>query len=561
MRFEQMRAVFGALLTKANVNIPVPLQIVAFRNSKELKQVAPMWNGKPIQLSGLFQGGEDRSFIMLDMSAENPWAVVFHEYAHQLMNGVLSARVDPWFEEGFAEYFSSIEVDSKEARVGKIPEDEYLVLQQNSMMKVSDLFRVRQNSSTYNESGSHRTVFYAESGIVVHYLYDNNLIPKLSQYFVLKLDKNVPVEEAIQQSLGMSSADFDKVLRNYVSSGHFRYFPMPTPANIVSSEYVARPLAPADSSAVLADIHLHSPDYHEQAIAEFQEILKTNPDNAAACRGLGYAYLQKKDFSQAAMYFKQAAQADPNDPRVHYYSALMMSREGAFSDHSDLPEMIKHLNTAIALDPNFADSYSLLAFAQMSAGDPAKGLVSMQKAASLNPRNERYQLNLAEMYLNNQETDPAIAILDGLARTGSPGVAARAGERLQQALEFKAAIREAQTTNPGVGPENDGPMPADALTRTEKNPEPQEQVGDITSRTPPRYLKGIIVSVDCSSPPAATLTVVSGGRNWKMQVSDSQHVLLIGADSFSCRWSKQKVALNYRETGVGMGRIVSIEVQ
>ena len=274
--------------------------------------------------------------------------------------------MDPWFEEGFAEYFSSIEVDSKEARVGKIPDDEYLVLQQNSMMKVSDLFRVRQNSSTYNESGSHRTIFYAESGIVVHYLYDNSLIPKLSQYFVLKLDKNVPVEEAIQQSLGMSAADFDKVLRNYVSSGHFKYFPMPTPANIVSSEYVARPLDPADSSAVLADIHLHSPDYHEQAIAEFQEILKTNPDNAAACRGLGYAYLQKKDFSQAANYFKRAAQADPKDPRVHYYSALMMSREGAFSDHSDLPEMIKHLNTAIALDPNFADPYSLLAFAQMS---------------------------------------------------------------------------------------------------------------------------------------------------------------------------------------------------
>ena len=48
-----------------------------------------MWNGKPVQLAGLFQGGEDRSFIMLDMSAENPWAVVFHEYAHQLMNGVL----------------------------------------------------------------------------------------------------------------------------------------------------------------------------------------------------------------------------------------------------------------------------------------------------------------------------------------------------------------------------------------------------------------------------------------------------------------------------------------
>jgi len=561
MRFEQMRAVFGALLTKANVNIPVPLQIVAFRNSKELRQVAPLWNGKPVQLTGLFQGGEDRSFIMLDMSAENPWVVIFHEYAHQLMNGVLTARVDPWFEEGFAEYFSSIEVDSKEARVGKIPDYEYLMLQQNSMMKVSDLFRVRQNSPTYNESGSHRSIFYAESSIVVHYLYDNSLIPRLSQYFALKLDQNVPVEEAIQQSLGMSAADFDKILRNYVSGGHYKYFPMPTPANIVSSEYVVRPLDLADSSAVLADIHLHSPDYHEKAIAEFQEILKSNPDNAAACRGLGYAYLQQKNFSQAANYFKRAAQADPKDPRVHYYSALMMSREGALSDHSDLVEMIKHLDTAIALDPNFADPYSLLAFAQMSAGDPAKGLLSMQKAVSLSPRNQRYQFNLAQMYLNNRQADPAIAVLEGLARTGSPEVAARAGETLQQALQFKAAMREQQAAGPGVGPGNDGAEPAGASTRTERSPAAQEGVGEITNRTPSRYLKGTIVSVDCSSPPAATLTVISGGRSWTMQVSDSKHVLLIGADAFSCAWSKQKVALNYRETGVGMGRIVSIEVQ
>jgi hypothetical protein len=121
MRFEQMRGVFATLMTKANVNIPIPLQIVAFRNTKELRQVAPLFHGKPTELAGLFQGGGDRSFIMLDMSVENPWAVVFHEYAHQLLNGTLSAGTAPWFEEGFAEYFSSIEVNGKEARVGRFP--------------------------------------------------------------------------------------------------------------------------------------------------------------------------------------------------------------------------------------------------------------------------------------------------------------------------------------------------------------------------------------------------------------------------------------------------------
>jgi hypothetical protein len=86
LRFEQMRAVFAALIVNANVNISIPLQIVAFRNTKEFRQFAPLWHGKPTQLAGLYQGGEDRSFIMLDMSVENPWTVVFHEYAHQLMN-------------------------------------------------------------------------------------------------------------------------------------------------------------------------------------------------------------------------------------------------------------------------------------------------------------------------------------------------------------------------------------------------------------------------------------------------------------------------------------------
>jgi hypothetical protein len=185
MRFEQMRAVFGALMTKAKVNLPVPLQIVAFRNRKEMRQIAPLFNGKPTDVAGLFQEGSDRSFIMLDMSVENPWTVVFHEYAHQLMNGNLQGEFDPWFQEGFAVYFSSIEVDNKEARVGKIPNDDYLILQQVGTMRISDLFRVQQNSQTYNESGDHRTTLYAKSDMLMHYIYYNQLFSKVVAYFLL----------------------------------------------------------------------------------------------------------------------------------------------------------------------------------------------------------------------------------------------------------------------------------------------------------------------------------------------------------------------------------------
>ena len=548
MRFEQMRAVFSTLMTKVNVNIPVPLQIVAFRNTKELRQVAPLWNGKPVQVAGLFQGGEDRSFIMLDMSVDSPWTVVFHEYAHQLMNGTLTGEIDPWFEEGFAEYFSSIEVDAKEARVGKIPLEKYEILQQQGTMKIADLFSVQHNSSTYNESGDHRTVFYAESGIVLHYLYDNKLIPKLSLYFGLKIDKSMPVEDAIQQSFGMSAAQFDKILRAYVSSNRYLYYSIPTPSNIVGKDYSIRPLSLADSSVVIADIHLHSLDYRKQAVAEFQDVIKADPDNAAACRGLGYAYLQTQDFKQAAEYFKRAAQLNSKDPRVHYYSALLLSREGS-SDQTNLAEMIKELDTAIALDPSFGDAYMLLAFTQARTGDSTSGLISMQKAVSLNPRNANYRFNLAQMYLNNQQPDKAIAILQVLQKSGDQDVAQRAAVSLAQAQEFQASMQAAHATTAVAGT----PVTQKALTA--------DAVVTQVSAEPVKFLKGTVTNVDCSVAPLATLTVLSGTKTWKMRVADTKHVLLLGADEFSCSWNKQKVALNYRENGEAVGSVVSIEVQ
>jgi Flp pilus assembly protein TadD len=550
-RFEQMRAVYATLMTNANVNIPVPLQIVAFRNTKELRQVSPLWNGKPIQLAGLFQGGKDRCFIMLDMSVDNPWNVVFHEYAHQLMNGTLTDEVDPWFEEGFAEYFSTIEVDSRQARVGKIPPITYQILQHEGLMKISDLFSIQHNSSTYNEGGDRRTVFYSESSMVVHYLYDRNLIPKLAQYFDLKLGKKVPIDEAIQQSFGMRAGDFEKEIRRYLASGEFKYYYMKTPTEIETKGYTTKPLSLQNAAAVMADIHLHTRDYHDKAIAEFEDILKSDPNNAGACRGMGYAYLQKRDFEQAGEYFRRAAKLDSKDARVHYYSGLLSNMKGPQGSESDLEFVMTELKTAIALDPDFADAHMQLAFAQARRGDVAAALVSARKAISLNPRNTGYYFNLADLYMQERDPQHAMAIFRALAKSNDQMVAMRASAALGQIEQMEAAMKQmsAPPTAEMTGGSDSAVADAPSTGR------------DIVPAGAIKFLKGTIVAVDCSIPPAAALTIASGGKSWKMQVNDSQRVLVLGADTFSCHWSKQKVAMNYRETGEATGSVVSIEIQ
>jgi Flp pilus assembly protein TadD len=569
LHFEQMRAVFGALLTKANVNLSVPLQIVAFRNTKEMRQVAPIFNGKPTEMAGLFQGGQDRSFIMLDMSVENPWTVVFHEYAHRLMDGNLTFRTDPWFKEGFAEYFSSIEVNNKEAQVGRIPEETYQILGQLGMVKVADLFRVQQYSKTYNESGDHRSTFYAESGLVVHYLYDNLLVPKLAVYFdTLQLQKK-SVEEAFQAAFGMPPKEFDKVLHDYLFSGRYKYYPIATPAGIVAAQFTVTPVSLADARAVLADIHAHSPDHKGQALAEFQDVLKLDPNNASALRGVGYEYLQQRDFEHAGEYFRRAAELNSKDPRVHYYYAMLLN-QGGTTDEARSTQIKKELLAAIALDPHLADAYSLLGYTQAVSGEPEKGMETLKKAIALSPRDEHYQYNLANIYMANRKVDEAIAILRHLAGSPDRDVAMRANQTLAEAENFKAqsqtyALR-VEERNAEHRPENT-PENTPAL-RVSRDPGTSgERVEAPISTpvapipTPVHFVKGKLLSVDCSASPQAVLTVSAGAKFLKLHVRDSGHVIVIGADQLSCDWKNKNLAVNYRERPDGEGDVVSLEVQ
>lgn len=562
LRFEQMRAVFGALMVKAKVNTPVPLQIIGFRNSKELRQFAPIFQGKPTDVDGLFQPGDDRGFIMLNMSAEDPWQVVFHEYAHQLMNGNVDVSTDPWFEEGFAEYFSSIEVDGKEAHVGKIPHDEYMVLDQVSWLRISDLLRVQHYSKTYNENGDHRSVFYAESGMLVHYLYETGLMAKAGDYFGLIREKHLSVEDAVQQAWGMSPAQLEKTLRSYESSHHFMYYQMRAPAGIDSKTYTSTPMAAADVQAVLADVHLHSPDHYQQAAEEFEAVLKLDPNNAAALRGLGYSYLIKKDYQRAGEYFHKSAERNPNDSRVLYYSAMLAQREGFTNTNPEqLNTAQKELETSIKLDPEFADAYSLLAYIYMTQAHTDQAIQTMIKAIHLNPGNESYRFNLAEMCVSAQKLDAATKILESLKDSGNPEMAAQAERELARLQTYREEQRFAERARVTMNNETDDGATNPATRHEEPETAPVLSVRPASPAPAAKFLKGKLISVDCSVVPSAVLTVVDGAKTWKLHARDTAHTVVIGADNFSCAWSNQKVGINYRQTGEAEGDVISLEIQ
>jgi tetratricopeptide (TPR) repeat protein len=565
-RFEQMRMAFGVIFKKVSVNT-APLQIIAFRNGKELRQFAPLYGGKPIELAGFFLGNggrggpganEERQYIALDLSQEDSWGTVFHEYAHLLINSNFPPS-PVWFDEGFAEYCSSLKVDKKEIAIGLVKPELPELLSQSRWLKIVDLFSVSHDSQIYNRD-DRRSVFYAQSWLTVHFLMAKNMMKQVATYVRMTEDQHVAVPEAIRRSFGMEPEALGKAIEDYFRVGTM-YFRAPTPPGVEAIQFNSHPLSDLDIKSVMADLDYHSRDYRARGISEFEEILAKQPENVVANRGLGYEAMQKNDWDKASEHFKRAAAQDVKDPQVHYLLALMMSRKGMSSgNRENLDAIRKELKAAIALEPNYPDAYNLLGMTLSYAGEKQEAIDALQKAVALSPRNLWAKGNLANAYLQAQDLDHAIPLLQELRTSSEPGIASMAAQQLQQVEAYRSAVS---------GGAQSGKMQT-AVQTVELNEVPGEAENSAgsaevrklpASNEPVLFMKGVLVSVDCSAPPAATLTISSSGKKWKMLASQSNKLILIGADEFSCSWKGRKVSVNYRKSGDDQGNLVSMELE
>ncbi len=558
LRFEQMRSVFGQIFRRTNIHLPVPLQIVAFRNGKEIRPYAPLFQGKPVELGGLFERGDDRSYILLDLSAEDKWETVFHEYAHQLLNGNFP-RMAPWFDEGFAQYFASMKIDGNSFQIGEAPEGAMDVMQRSRLMPVTALFAVTHQSEAYNR-GDPRHLFYSESWLMVHYLFDKAKLKQTDDYFHLVNDEHVPVEQAIARAFGEEPKQLDKELADYLAGGHGKFLNGQIAGKLDAGAFTATPLDPLEVRITLADVHLHSPDHRGEAVKEFEQILVEKPSSSAAHRGLGYAYFSQGDFDKAGEQFLQAARLSTTDPRVYYLSALTMTQRSLITGKSlgdQLPMMKTYLQKAIELDPGFADAYSLLGFANMAEGDYQAAVANCQKAVELSPRREVYELNLGRAYLMAGKPVEAKAILEKLKDSSDQSISFPAQQELARA---ERAAYESGAVQRHKRPETyDAPQWHRSQEEIER--EPEQPVEATPDTRPVKYLRGRLVSVDCSQAPGAALRVQAGAKTLTLLTRDTRKLLLIGSNEFSCDWKNRQVLINYKPGGKADGDLVSLELQ
>jgi Tfp pilus assembly protein PilF len=435
--FEQVRAAFGVLFARDSINEPVQLQIIAFRNASELRQYSPIFRGRVVEVSGFFQPGDDMNFILVDTSQENNWQVVFHEYAHLLLNGNFPPTA-PWFDEGFAEYLSTTKISRNGTLQIGLPVPSAELLDEPGKFRLLDLFQVQHHSETYNQGGQARDMFYAESWLVAHYLFDSNQLFSAERYFVLTKRQNVPIPDAVQQAFGISLAKMEQAI--WVNWGSGKLYGKTLKDKIPTSfTATVRPLNLLEARARLADFCLHSPDYGARAVQEFEGILRKSPNLEAAQRGLAYANLRRGDLVRADEHFRIAAMLGSDDPRVYYYSAALLQQLQPTQFGS--AEFLQDLENAIRLDPQYAEAYHLLGLGMVRVKKYVEAERNIRRAIELSPRNEMFRLNLAVALVNQHKIAQGKAILEGLTNSSDQHV-------VQQAYQMMLAVSHDDLSDP-----------------------------------------------------------------------------------------------------------------
>jgi tetratricopeptide (TPR) repeat protein len=550
LHFEQMRAVFSTLFAKVKINSSQPLYILAFRNTKEFRALCPLWKGKPEELAGFFQAGNGVTYIAVDLSTENKWGTVFHEYGHFLLNSN-SIPAPPWFDEGFAEYYSTVRVEGKNFIFGNIPEGDPEILQQYQWMPVNVLFSVTHDSPYYNER-NHQTIFYAEAWLAMAHYWFNSTQQKQVANMVALHNNGVPIDEAIQKAFGMDAKALDKEFHSFYSSGKLGVWKGPMPAEMDNVAMGVSAVDDIDARARVAELKLQTKDHQAEAVQEFEQIVREKLDHPVALRGLAYAALRSGDKQKAADYFRRAAAVQSDDPHIYYFSAALLAQMDAQSNPEYQAEMQKNLERAVQLDPTFADAYGMLALVYTWAGKHDEAIAPAEKAVELSPRNDQWGMNLASFYANAKRFDDALKICQRLTKSTNPAIAQQAASMYTGLSDYKQKMAEyekwqkeradKEAEEEKVEREREA---AEEKADAEQSGAPKLQrrvttTGRMSESAVLNYFEGTLKQVACGSE-QTTFTVLSRPHALTLVAPDVQQVSFSGKGTFSCGLHDVKV--------------------
>jgi hypothetical protein len=422
-RFEGFRETLGRVLPGDVTASAVPTIVLVFPSDRAFTPFKPRYNGRPVQLGGLFMRRPDANYIALVRGLDEAgMRVIFHEYAHLVISNATHS-LPLWLNEGIAEFYSTFELrdGGAEALIGRPIADHVHLLREASLLPMEQLVAVRHDSPLYNE-GHRRSVFYAQSWALAHMLLveDPQRRAQLGTYMAA-LQDGLPPSEA--WALGFGTDRVDRLLQSYVSRRSFRYYQFRFESRVTQVHVEATPLAATDAEAFLADF-LAKQERYDEALARLDKASAGREESAWASAVRASIEVARKEFERADE--RLLALSAPADWLAAYVAGTTLVN--SFAGRAGGPDaaqarageaFFRAAGEGREEIPNAAAKAAMLSL--MRDEDPGpEGRAGVARAREAAPGRHDYALIHARILMRQSELAAARTVLESLDADGQP---------------------------------------------------------------------------------------------------------------------------------------------
>ncbi len=471
---------------------------------------------------GFYLGAPWRDFILLRRLTSAREALL-HEYTHLILHHE-GGQWPTWFNEGSAEYYSTMRRASGAVEAGAPNSPRITVLRKTTWIPISYLTSVNGTSSL--DSQQALQAFYAQSWLFVHMLHLSPAYAPGFANFRGLLAGGVASDQALQRVYGKSLGQFDEDARQWLSRGQFPVERLGAPA-VAPASVESKIVSLADydvASLTVATSRIE----RSEAQAGYFRLAKTAARSCDMEAALGDLAFATNLFRQASEHYRAALQCSGNT------AGLAQGLEMALSYRQDLRR--DELEEVVKLTGS-GRSHFLFGTGLFFDQDYAGALRELEQAVGLSAADEFRATRIQSLALARlKRFDEALKMAGKLT-----GLARDVHERQSAALTIQDVERERKSAEAPIEPLHKRILKG--LTRVD----------------------GELIRVDCLGN-QARFWVRAGSETKKLLIADPGDVVSeTGAQiEFACGDQRRAITIGYREqndaaTGT-IGRIGYLEM-
>jgi tetratricopeptide (TPR) repeat protein len=193
---------------------------------------------------------------------------------------------------------------------------------------------------------------------------------------------------------------------------------------------------------------LLDPTFYEAAARAYTHVLKRDPDNLGALRGIGNVNYDRHHYDEATAAYEHYLKQKPDDPAVRTDLGTLYLYTG------NADQAVRQYDRALRVKPDFFEAYFNLGVAYNQLGQSAKALAALNRALTLAP-DDRARKQVRQLIAEANGAPPMAAAAgpgQGMDFERSPAPVSPSGNGGAQQATAKAGAPAAPSASSGPAP-------------------------------------------------------------------------------------------------------------